>query len=264
MIKTAKSSPNAKNVVDEKETEAKADTKNVVDEETEAKADTYEKEYPKLEVEKLEQIRAKEYSEKSNDERESLLNELHGVSSRAVPENPEMIHAALLLFQLELDKCSLEHEKRAYLRACSMKSTYVHSVGFRLKFLRAEFFHVQNATLRYLQNLNYMLDKFGEIALMRQLYMSDLNNEDIRFLKKGYMQILPFRDRAGRRILASLGSLGGFEYSMETKERVAIYICHAILSEDVVSQRKGAVMLGLLNEEAIESIRMIKMPWCCS
>eukprot|EP00536_Pseudo-nitzschia_multiseries_P013534 jgi/Psemu1/320473/estExt_fgenesh1_pm.C_5830001 len=209
-----------------------------------------------MNTEYLEKLWAMEYLEISKDRRERLLNELHCISSRAVPESPEMIQSALALFQEVIDKVIPEDEKRAYIRACSMNSTYVHSMAFRLKFLRAELFHTRNAAIRYVRNLNYLLDKFGEIALMRQLYMSDLRSEELRFLKKGYMQVLPFRDRAGRRIVANLGSYGGFDFSMETKERVGAYINFSVLSEDVTSQRKGAVVLGLLSEEAIESTRM--------
>jgi len=212
--------------------------------------------YPVVDTAQLEQNWAKEYLETSKCRREILLDELHGVSSRAVPESPEKIHSALLLFQDAVDNVIPDFEKQAYIRACGMNSTYVHSVAFRLKFLRAELFHISDAALRYVRNLNYLVDKFGEIALMRQLYMSDLSNEELRFLKKGYMQILPFRDRVGRRILANLGSYGGFDFSMETKERVGAYISFAILSEDVTTQRKGAVALGLLDEDAIESVSM--------
>jgi len=212
-----------------------------------------------FDTEILEQIWAKAFLDKTNCERESLLNELHGASSRAVPESPEMIRSALTLFQEAVDKFIPEFEKVAYIRACNMSSTYVHSIAFRLKFLRAELFHIRNAALRYFRNLNYLLEKFGEIALMRQLYMSDLNSDEMKFLKKGYLQILPFRDRSGRRIIANLGSFGGFDFSMMTKERVAAYVVFSILSEDEASQIKGAVMLGLLNEEAIESIRMARL-----
>ena len=213
-----------------------------------------ENNYPNLDPNELDRIWTKELHDKPKDERERLLNELHGVSSRAVPESPVMIVCALNMFQEEVDKFIPDYEKRAYQKACSMNSTYVHSADFRLKFLRAEFFHSKKAALRYVRNLDFLLDKFGEFALMRQLYISDLNSEEMKFFKKGFMQILPFRDRCGRRVVANLGSYGGFDFSMETKERVGAYLNFAILSEDVTTQRKGAVSLGLLTEEAMASI----------
>ena len=217
-----------------------------------------ENNYPNLDPKQLEKTWAKEIFDQPKDERESLLNELHGVSSRAVPESPGSIASALNLFQDAVDMFVPEYEKQAYHKACSMNSTYVHSVDFRLKFLRAELFHPRKAALRYVRNLDFLLDKFGDFALMRQLYISDLNSEEIKFFKKGFMQILPFRDRAGRRVVANLGSFGGFDFSMETKERVGAYVNFAIISEDVTTQRKGTVALGLLTEEAIGSTQITK------
>jgi hypothetical protein len=181
------------------------------------------------------------------------------VSSREVPESPEMIAFAMASFQEEVDRVVPESEKSAYYRACSMNSTYVQSVSFRLKFLRAELFDHKKAALRYVRNLDYLLEKFGDFALMRQLYLSDLNREEKRFLKKGYMQVLPFRDNVGRRIVGNLGSYGGFNFSMETKERVGAYLNFAILADDITSQRKGVVSLGLLSEDAIECIQSVKL-----
>ena len=214
--------------------------------------------YPNLNPEELEKKWAKELFEKPHNERQILLDELHGVSFRCVEETPELNSWALHKFQDAIDKYIPEYEKVAYNRAIAMNSTYVQSIDFRLKFLRCELFDHRKAALRYLRNLDYLHDKFGDHALMRKLYMSDLNKEEVKFLKAGYIQILPFRDRSGRRVIANLGSYGGFDYSFEVKEKVAAYISCAILSEDATSQRKGAVSLGLLTADAMDSLLGVK------
>lgn len=213
--------------------------------------------YPHLNLEELEKVWAKVYNEKPVDERERLTNELHGVSSRAVPESPQMIDAALIAFQEEVDRSVSDSLTQAYHRACEMNSTYVQSVPFRLKFLRAELFDVKKAVLRYFRNLDFLWDKFGDIALMRQLYMSDLNNDEMKFLKKGFIQILPFRDTVGRRIVAHLGSNGGTEFALETVERVATYIQYSIIGEDETSQLMGSITLHILNEDSIINLQSI-------
>lgn len=215
--------------------------------------------HPTMDLEKLEKTNAREHHEKPKDLREQLVNELHGVSTRAVPESPEMISSALESFQLAIDNSVPESEKSAYHKARVLNSTYVESAAFRLKFLRAELFDPKKAALRFARNLNYLLEEFGEFALMRQLYLSDLNKEETKFLKKGYIQLLPFRDNVGRRVVVNLGSYGGFDFSHKTKERVGAYLHFAILSEDVTSQRLGAVAVGCLNEDAIDCIQPVEL-----
>jgi len=48
---------------------------------------------------------------------------------------------------------------------------------------------------------------FGDILLRRQLYVSDLTVEDIKFLKDGMIQLLNSRDSSGRRIFAGFFSV---------------------------------------------------------
>lgn len=214
--------------------------------------------HPNLDLPELEKGWAKEYTEKAVDDRELLINELHGVSSRAVQETPQIIAEALTAFEEAVSGSVPEFLKGSYLRACEMNSTYVQSVPFRLKFLRAELFDAEKAALRYVRNLNYLHDKFGDVALMRQLYLSDLSSEEMRFFKQGYIQILPFRDTVGRRIVMHLGSSGGDKFSLETMERVAIYMNFSILSDDETSQRMGAISVSLLNEDAIINTQSIE------
>jgi hypothetical protein len=152
-----------------------------------------------------------------------------------------------------------ENEKGAYYKACQMNSTYVQSAAFRIKFLRAELFDAKKAALRYVRNLDFLLEKFGEFALMRQLYLSDLNQEEMNFFKKGYNQVLPFRDSVGRRIQVSLGSYGGLDFSPDAKERVGAFVLFAILADDETTQRKGAISLGMLNEDAIDCLRGVEV-----
>jgi hypothetical protein len=75
------------------------------------------------------------------------------------------------------------------------------------------------------------------------LYLSDLTKKEIKFLKEGYCQVLPFRDRLGGRILAILGSYGETMYSEIEKFRICVFLCFTVLAQDVTTQRHGVVSL---------------------
>ena len=85
--------------------------------------------------------------------------------------------------------------------------------------------------------------------------MTDLTKRETKFLREGYVQILPSRDRLGRRILAQMGSYGGRRYTKLEKFRVKIYLCFTVLAEDVTTQRLGVVSLASFSREAEESMR---------
>ncbi len=198
-------------------------------------------------LETAERAWARELYEMNSDVREAVNYELHGVQSRALPENPAAIAKALHLFQVEIDIQILPVHKQAHTRAViGLKSNYVQTPEFRLRFLRAERFDVKKAAIRYCRGLDYLVASFGEQALLRQLYLSDLSKEEERFLKKGLKQILPTRDRFGRRLMAHFGSYSN-EYPFSVRAKVVTYLCFGVLAEDLTTQRNGVVSLGFFN-----------------
>ena len=78
---------------------------------------------------------------------------------------------------------------------------YIHDdVEFRLRFLRCELFHVQKSAKRMLRFLDLALELFGEFALRRPIQLSDFTKDEMRYLRKGRNQVMPNRDRSGRRM----------------------------------------------------------------
>lgn len=202
-----------------------------------------------IDSETAERVWARELYEMNSDTREAVNYELHGVRSRAMPEDPAAIAEALQLFQIYIDTRIPPHQKKAYTRAVIvLESTYIRTPEFRLRFLRAERFNIGKAALRYCRGLDYLVDSFGEQALMRQLYLSDLSKEEERFLKKGLKQILPTRDRFGRRLMAHFGSYSN-EYPFELRTKVVTYLCYGVLAEDLTTQRNGVVSLGFFSHD---------------
>jgi hypothetical protein len=90
----------------------------------------------------------------------------------------------------------------------SSNTVFVLRDEYRLRFLRTTLFDVQKAALRYCKWLDLLVDYFGEIVLTRPPYLTDLDEASCRYLKEGRVQVLPSRDRSGRRILACLRHIG--------------------------------------------------------
>merc|ERR1712176_34706 len=65
----------------------------------------------------------------------------------------------------------------------------------------------------------------------------------MKLFRKGYFQVLPFRDHCGRRVLTLLG---GFEPGVDAKMRAKalFYISDVLTRDDIESQQKGLAVIG--------------------
>jgi hypothetical protein len=139
-----------------------------------------------------------------------FLQEIHGVAQYAPEENcSEKIQKSLHLLSEALTSIK---DKPAYDKcqeiAANNEATFVNDEVFRLKFLRAEQFNPQKAAERMVKNLNLLYRYLGSVGLTRPIRISDLDVEGLQILKLGSFQLLPFRDRSGRRIAVRIGPLG--------------------------------------------------------
>ena len=142
----------------------------------------------------------------SINEREQVYYEQHGVSD-IVDENPEFVAQKLDDFHLELTKLRETHGKAAAIQlAETISREYVSDRALRLKFLRAEGFHVSEAANRMIRFFDIKLYLFGEEKLCKEITISDLDYDDLATLDAGFMQLLPTRDRAGRSVFILLPS----------------------------------------------------------
>lgn len=207
----------------------------------------------------MEKLWAKEQYEMPPCDREATFYEMHGVESRykmTEYEDSDRLNRALLEFDNELR--SMESGvplllKRQYHIALSMNSSYVMSSDFRMRFLRAEFFDVTKAAIRFCKCLNFLVRLFGEVSLMRQLFLSDLTKREMKLLKEGGMQLSPSRDPLGRRLMFLLGNCGG-NYTAHERDRVGIYLIFQVLAEDVTTQRNGLVTLHLMSVDVYQAM----------
>lgn len=122
----------------------------------------------------------------------------------------EKLRESLALLSKALDDI---RDKVAYDEAQRMASeegsvTFVNDDAFRLRFLRAEQFRPKKAAERMVKNLDLLYRYLGPKGLKRPISMNDLDEKSIAVMKTGSFQLLPSRDRSGRRIAVRIGPLG--------------------------------------------------------
>jgi hypothetical protein len=157
--------------------------------------------------EDLEVVLANELTALSLTDRNKVQEEIHCVRSSAIQETPVLVENALETFQREASSLVDSGEGNIHVDAQSMDSPYVQSRDFCLKFLRADYFNLNLAARRMLNHLEMLFKFYGPVALCRSLRFSDLCKEEQECIRKGSIQILPSRDKAGRLILIMQDSM---------------------------------------------------------
>lgn len=162
-------------------------------------------------------------------DRTDIQEEIHGVRCLSIEESPEILQTSLQEFQRNLDALP-DFKKKTYLQILAVveESRNQHKLAqqqqpllqqlrppkhyaiddddFRLRFLRAELFDSKRAVLRFVNYFEFVHEFWGfGIVSKRQVRLSDFSKEELKFFKKGYFQLLPFRDRSGRRVVVVLG-----------------------------------------------------------
>ena len=139
----------------------------------------------------------------SNENTALVQEEVHGVNCLNPRETPELLKAALSKLARVLDSNDVipKNEKRAYLESQQLSSfTYVNTDDFRLRFLRAELFDVENAARALAKFLDLVSVAFGTYALERPIRLDDFDKGELKLIGLGLSQSMPFRDRSGRRV----------------------------------------------------------------
>ena len=144
----------------------------------------------------------------SFEDRNAINEEVHGVSCLAPEETPELLEQSLSALELSLNRMVADPPslKSAYSLVRNSVS-YVNERNFRLRFLRCELFDVEKTALRIIKYLDVVLAVSGEDALRTRFLLDHFNKEEMKLLRSGCIQLLPYRDRAGRPVLAFVGEM---------------------------------------------------------
>jgi hypothetical protein len=148
-------------------------------------------------------------------EREIVYDDIHGVRNLRMEETTPL--KLLECLSLMNDAIKRIDNKSAYDEACKLKSRYVlRNNQFRIIFLRAEEYDIDKAAQRFVNYLDVFYNFFGTKALMRPIYYNDLEKNDQTHVREGVHQLLPCRDRTGRRIMTRIGNMGSPDQSQST------------------------------------------------
>lgn len=173
-------------------------------------------------------------------ERNNISEEVHGVHSLAVDETPFIRDEGLGKLQYELDL--LPHpEKGAYDTARNLPVTYVNDPDFRLRFLRADLFDARDAAKRMTAYLDLLMMLFGVEVLKRPLRTTDFETKNEKScLRGGLVQLLPYRDRSGRRVMVIISDIMSYNHIMRVK--IFLYLM-TVAAECEETQQKGIVFV---------------------
>lgn len=223
-----------------------------------------------LDLEKqLDELLSKQLLQMSLNDRNNIQEEIHGVRCLAPEETAEFLEDSLSKLAVEL-KDIPDLQKQAYLQSQQRPASkaFVNDRDFRLRFLRCELFNYRKAAERMVRVCDALLKFFGSYALERSVKLSDFTNAELKIFRKGRLQILPFRDRSGRRIASLFPGLECLKEKDCDRQKVralqiklAMYVSY-ILGSDVDTQRRGAVFLiwfdSMLESTAYSDVLRIK------
>jgi len=205
---------------------------------------------------------AKEFLSLSFQDRNAIVEEMHGVSCLTPEETPRLIYTSLERLEHEISLIPTKNKKmydlcqKKYGRKNSREDggSYVNDVDFRMRFLRAELFDATKAARRLVLFLENLVDLFGEYALQRPILLSDFTEDELQIFRMGNLQLLPFRDRSGRRIVVGVEGLA-MQFKSALRFKILYYLLW-VASEDLETQSKGVVcVLWPVNDIALRHIQ---------
>lgn len=161
-------------------------------------------------------------------ERNAIYEEVHGVGNLCPDESqPGMVENALNDLVYELDAIPA-HQKREYTQSLSMPHSYIHTRDFRMRFLRADLFDAKRAANRLVTCLQTMCFLYGPYALERPIRLSDFSKRELKVFNAGRIQLLPYRDRGGRRVVVGIPSQKHNLHNPVTRvSRIHMLCCHS-------------------------------------
>jgi hypothetical protein len=163
---------------------------------------------PAPSMKEIDDMVTRDMSKLSVQEREIALHDVHGIVDREmINESPQRVASSLDALESELARIK---KGTAYELAERKSKEYVSNPSFRLTFLRADLFNGTDAAQRMIRYFEEKLPLFGEEKLTKDIVLEDLDEEDMKTMKSGYAQVLPGKDRSGRKVIAIMTGLRYF------------------------------------------------------
>lgn len=185
----------------------------------------------------------------SIEDRTQVMKELHGTCTSSetidwIEETPEFLEIKLLDLGEELQRC-VEAQPRlakALLLAQSQDARFVHdNRSLHLLVLRCCNYDIAQAALRLVRYFDWKLFLWGPDKLCQaRIEWEDLSTDEQKLFKKGFLQILPQRDSAGRLMVLWCRCYNQFRTGF-CFARLFWYMLQ--LENDPESSRKGVVFV---------------------
>jgi hypothetical protein len=130
---------------------------------------------------------ANELNKLSFQERESINEEIHGVDVRniGVEETPQLLKESFLQLDKELEQ--IRPGRVAFDRSQKLfgSTTYLNTEEFRIMFLRCDLFDCRKAAIRICDFADLVHEIYGDVALRRRTYITDMTELERRILIAG-------------------------------------------------------------------------------
>ena len=195
--------------------------------------------------EKVSAMMAAELNSLTTAERASILEDVHGVGDTPPEEsNPNLMQQKLMEMDATLRSIANKPAFDEAQHLCGGKSTgLVNDPAFRIRFLRAARYDPRKAAIRMIRNLQVIRETFGLECLVRPIQLNDMildrgNQGSDTFMFSGnFFQIMPFRDRLGRRIVVRSGNAISARGEPDYNTRVSIFV----LAGDLVNETQEKI-----------------------
>eukprot|EP00980_Cylindrotheca_fusiformis_P023628 scaffold10690_cov126-Cylindrotheca_fusiformis.AAC.1 len=216
-----------------------------------------ESNFNEIEVKEL----ASKVSEIALDEREAALFDMHGVAP-TLDEDPERLSTSMQEMNRFLTNMVCWKQASAFKLAESQSPEYTRNENLLLMFLRCESFNAKKAATRMIAFFRHKLSLFGPEKLCKgTIGQNDLDDEDLKRLRAGCLQLLPRRDHAGRAQLIYFRRFSHWA-THDNALRLIYYWCMAAL-RDEETQKKGVVLIvhSVGNDESTPKERDTLLAW---
>eukprot|EP00531_Pseudo-nitzschia_arenysensis_P014822 CAMPEP_0116131742 /NCGR_PEP_ID=MMETSP0329-20121206/9172_1 /TAXON_ID=697910 /ORGANISM="Pseudo-nitzschia arenysensis, Strain B593" /LENGTH=641 /DNA_ID=CAMNT_0003626201 /DNA_START=74 /DNA_END=1999 /DNA_ORIENTATION=+ len=206
-----------------------------------------------LDTKAVEDLLKREMMQLSVQARNDIQEEIHGVKCLAPLETPEFLERSLSELDAQLQALVLSSfpgiSTDAFLFAKRRgDESYANDIEFKLRFLRSELFNVRMSALRLCDYLTQVRSIFGDVALEREIQLQkDFTKEDLRDVRKGCFQLMPFRDRSGRRICIIFPNEHFERMTIELRKKIVCYLSRAATTDGKETQRNGFVVIVWFN-----------------
>jgi len=166
-----------------------------------------------------EAVLVQELNSLSIQERQRVYEDVHGIADKK-QETSEFIESCCAQVQREIRKIK---QRPAYYKATFLRPNAFTSKDFVVHFLRAEDYIPKRAARRIVDYFEFKLSLFGLGRLCKTITLDDLDDDDLRYLRTGRVQLLG-KDRTGRPVVVAFSRKRAVYKEIETVARAYWYL----------------------------------------